>query len=63
VIVVTHDLDKILAHADRLILVDEGTVAADGKPEDVISLASRCGVRIPRGFSKESIGEMTWLKD
>ncbi|MGM0432244.1 MAG: energy-coupling factor ABC transporter ATP-binding protein [Spirochaetota bacterium] len=63
IILVTHDLDKVLAHADRLILMDRGTIAADGRPSEVIDTAKQCGVRIPKGFRKQDIGSYSWLKD
>ncbi len=59
VIVVTHEVEKVLAHADRLMLMDQGKLIADGKPDEVIIHAPACGVRIPPGVTA---GEMTWLK-
>jgi ABC-type molybdate transport system ATPase subunit len=56
-------LDKVLSLADRLILLDKGAVAANGRPEEVVSFAPQCGVRLEKGFTPEKIGEMTWLKD
>jgi biotin transport system ATP-binding protein len=63
IILVTHDLDKVLAHADRLILIDKGTIPANGRPEEVIDQAGLCGVRLPKNFKKQDIGTFTWLKD
>lgn len=63
IILVTHDLDKVLAHATRLLLLDHGSIIANGKPAEVIPSAKECGVRIPRHLRKEDIGTMSWLKD
>jgi len=48
IIIVTHDLEKLLAHADKLILLDAGTAVAQGPPETILTpeLAGRCGIRI-----------------
>ncbi len=56
--VITHDLGKLAAHADRLVLLDRGRVHADGAPAAVLSAAPACGLRLPRG----PVGEMTWLR-
>jgi iron complex transport system ATP-binding protein len=36
-IVAMHDLDAAAAHADRLIVMDRGRIAADGPPRDVMA--------------------------
>ena len=56
--VITHDLGKLAAHADRIVLLDRGRVHADGNPADVLPGAPACGLRLPSG----PIGEMTWLR-
>ncbi len=44
VVVVEHRLDAVLPLADRLILMNEGTIMADGTPEEVLTLMYRTGV-------------------
>ena len=61
IILVTHELDKVLAHADRLMLLDAGRIRAVGPCADVAHLAGECGVRIP--LERIPLEEMTWLKD
>ncbi len=61
IILVTHELDKVLAHADRLMLMDAGRIRAVGPCDTVAPLAEECGVRIPLG--RIPLEEMTWLKD
>lgn len=64
IILVTHDLDKVLALADRLVLFDNGTVVTDDRPERAIHSAPACGVRVAgKDTGAISIEEMTWLKD
>lgn len=58
IVVVTHDLDKVLAHADRLIVMDKGRLVRDGQPEDVLPDVEQFGVRKPEA----PIRELTWLK-
>ena len=60
IIIITHDIEKVLAHADRLIIMDKGTVVQDEVPEKVIDTVEKYGIK---GLSKTgSIGLMTWLK-
>ena len=36
ILLITHELEKVLAHADRLVILYQGKKVEDGKPEDVI---------------------------
>jgi biotin transport system ATP-binding protein len=48
VIVLTHELEKVLAFADRLVILDRGRVREDGKPAELLSrLKDEYGVRNP----------------
>ncbi len=47
ILVATHDLEKIIALADRLIIMEDGRVVMDGLPEDVIMKVEAFGVREP----------------
>ena len=59
-VVTTHDLDKIAAHADRLILLHEGRLVGEGPPEAVLPAVETYGVRQPEGF--RLCGEVrSWL--
>jgi energy-coupling factor transport system ATP-binding protein len=47
VIFITHDLDLAIAYANRVWILRAGTLAADGTPEDVLSLPTllrECGL-------------------
>lgn len=60
VIVTTHDLDKVLGHADRLVLMKEGRVFREGTPEETLASAGACGVRQPV-LDGRGIRGLTWL--
>ncbi len=47
VVITTHDVEKILAHADRLVVMRNGSVAADGPPGAIASDLERFGIRTP----------------
>jgi energy-coupling factor transport system ATP-binding protein len=47
VLFVTHDLDLALTYANRILLFNDGQIAADGQPKDVlgdVALLRRCNV-------------------
>ncbi len=49
-IIATHDLDVIVAHCNRVIVLDEGQIKADGPPERVLAdgpLMERHGLEVP----------------
>jgi len=57
ILAVTHHLDQILALADRLLVIGQGRVVADGLPSRVLPHVEDHGVRRPPG----KIEEMSWL--
>ena len=61
IIVITHDLEKVIAHADRLIVLEKGQIVLDGIPEEVIQEVEKYGIRIPHGIDRD-VKTMTWLK-
>lgn len=60
ILVVTHDLEKIIAHADRLIIMCEGKIVQDGRPDAVIKETERFGVREPCA-SRFGMEVKSWL--
>lgn len=61
VIVLTHELEKMLGLADRLIILHRGCICDDGKPELVLDrLKPEYGIRDPR-HSYASVQDCTWL--
>jgi biotin transport system ATP-binding protein len=60
-IILTHELEKVLAFADRLIILNQGVVRDDGPPGEVLNrLQDHYGVRDPR-FSYTRVEDCTWL--
>jgi biotin transport system ATP-binding protein len=63
VILLTHELEKALAFADRLVILDRGRVRAGGSPEAVLDrLDPGWGVRDPRR-SYRGAADCSWLED
>jgi len=60
IIIVTHELEKVLAHANRLIIMDKGKIEKDGKPAEIIKHVKQYGIRMPYGKNRE-VETMTWL--
>lgn len=60
IILVTHELEKALAHADRLIIMDKGRVVRDDSPSRVINEVELYGIRRPYGENR-GVETMTWL--
>jgi energy-coupling factor transporter ATP-binding protein EcfA2 len=59
-LVVTHDLDKCLAHADRLVVLEAGAVRADGPAPAMWERLPELGLRRP-GPACGTLAGMTWL--
>lgn len=60
IIVTTHDLEKVLAHADRLIFMNNGRIERDGSPQEIVHEAETYGVRIPCA-TRLGMDMTTWL--
>jgi biotin transport system ATP-binding protein len=60
-IILTHELEKVLALADRLAILDQGKIRDSGGPEEVLNrLRETWGVRDPR-HSYRNAADCTWL--
>ena len=46
-LVATHDLEKVIAHANRLVLMQRGRVVRDGLPAAIVTQTESYGVRQP----------------
>jgi len=46
-VVTTHDLEKVITHADRLVILFDGEVVRDGLPSALLEETERFGVRQP----------------
>ncbi|MEW6670558.1 MAG: ABC transporter ATP-binding protein [Thermodesulfobacteriota bacterium] len=60
ILVTTHDLEKVIAHAGRLILLADGSIVRDGLPGDIIREAELFGVRAPCA-SRLGLEVSSWL--
>jgi biotin transport system ATP-binding protein len=47
ILITTQDLEKVIAHADRLIIMMNGKVVKDSSPENIIKETEAFGVRAP----------------
>ena len=57
VLFITHDLDLAISYANRILLVAEGNLVADGTPQDVLkdkALLQRCHIR-PTSLLEENL--------
>lgn len=60
IIITTHDLEKVIAHANRLIIMADGKIARAGSPEQIISDTEMFGIKEPY-FSRMGLGMISWL--
>ena len=60
ILVTTHDLEKIIAHADRLILMHGGKIVRDGMPAEIMCDVEAFGVRKPCAF-RLGLEAESWL--
>ena len=47
ILMVTHDLEKVIAHADRLVVMQNGQIVKDGLPHMILPDVENFGVRQP----------------
>ena len=60
IVVATHDLETIIAHADRLIIMKGGKIVRDGAPVDIVCDLEAFGVRKPCDC-RLGVGSESWL--
>lgn len=61
ILVLTHDLEKCLAHADRLVVMDQGRIVRDGTPAELWDELPGLGLRRLPGGS-DQLARMTWSR-
>ena len=61
ILLTTHDLEKVLAHADRLIFMRNGKIESEGPPSALLAFAEDFGVRRPRS-SGCGVEALSWLR-
>jgi biotin transport system ATP-binding protein len=62
IVLITHDVGKVLAHATGLVIMDRGRNVFAGLPDAGLDLLERYGVRRPFG-DRRSVESMTWLPE
>ena len=62
VVVTTHDVEKVIAHVDRMAIIDGGRLKAAGSPDELVAQLPDAGVRPPcyAILGKEKI---SWLNE
>lgn len=58
ILVISHDLEKVLAHADKLLLLSGGILEAQGSPAELLERLEPLGIRRP---PERKVEEMSWL--
>lgn len=62
ILVTTHDLEKVIAHAQRLVVLQGGKVVRDGSPSEMAREIGKFGIKEP--FSFRANGEfVSWLSN
>lgn len=61
IVVITHELEKVLAHAGRLIILDKGGIALDGAPDELYHRVEEYGIRKPY-CGDRGVEAMSWLR-
>jgi len=62
-IILTHELEKVLALADRLVILHQGVIRHDGNPAVVLNELDPCwGVRDPRR-NYAAVKDCSWLEN
>jgi len=61
ILITSHDIEKAICIADRLVILDRGTVAVDGRPSAHLKDLEPHGVREPC-FSRFGMPMMDWLQ-
>ena len=60
--VTTHDVEKVIAHVDRIAVIHDGKLKVEGPPEELVMKLSHFGIRPPcyAIFGKE---RLSWLNE
>ncbi|MGH0054322.1 MAG: energy-coupling factor ABC transporter ATP-binding protein [Sphaerochaetaceae bacterium] len=59
VVIVSHEVDKILAHADQVLVMEAGRIVEQGTKQSIIDHLEDHGIYIPR---TRNIEDLSWLK-
>jgi biotin transport system ATP-binding protein len=59
IIIATHDIEKVIFSATRMIIMDDGKIKQDKPPEKLIKITEKYGIREPCS-SKLNLGIINW---
>ena len=59
IIIATHDIEKVIDRATRMIIMDNGHIRQDGVPSKLIKITEQYGIREPCS-SKLNLGMIAW---
>jgi biotin transport system ATP-binding protein len=59
-VVITHEVEKVLAHSTHLIIMEKGTIVGDGNPVDLLYELKKYGIT-GNAVVNTKIEEMSWL--
>lgn len=60
ILVAAHDLEKVIAHTDRLVIMNHGKVVKDGSPDRLIGELEAFGIRQPCAY-RLGVEVQSWL--
>jgi len=60
IVLITHEMEKTLAHADRLVIMEKGRIMEDGPTRTIAPRAGQYGLH-PLDFSQTPLESCTWL--
>lgn len=60
ILLVTHDLEKVLAHADYVIVMSRGRIVLQGSADEVLPAVCEYGVRVP-SLGVRKMSDLSWL--
>ncbi|MBN1500243.1 MAG: ABC transporter ATP-binding protein [Spirochaetes bacterium] len=61
IILITHDLEKCMAHADRIVIMKKGEITKTGTPDSILDHLESNNIKKPFG-TKRKAETMTWMK-
>ncbi len=61
IVVITHEIEKILGHATRLVIMDGGCIVGDGRPAELLDRLEDHGIRRP-AVNGQGVAGVTWLR-
>jgi len=60
IIIATHEIEKVIDRATRMVIMDNGHIKKDGTPAELVKITEQYGIREPCS-SKLNLGIMSWI--